>query len=276
METHQIRDERSGPTIRPAVADDLPAIDAIYHHYVLTSAATFELETTRRTNWFAGFDGRRHRCLVAHEGADLCGYACSTRFRPRGAYATSVEVSVYLHPASTGRGLGTRLYRILLEGLRGLDLHRAYAGITLPNEASLYFFAFGETAYGFEGSERPGIRQAFYNIRGENQLGTAPAQIMRARAETWKAPKEARMVPRAKAAHAYRETVRRRVPPVEPPRAPPARDSMIDPQIPKSPPGPKGLPFFGSLREIRENPMAFHAAAGSSSERRSTRSCPGC
>jgi hypothetical protein len=85
--------------------------------------------------------------------------------------------------------------------------------LRLPNEASLYFFAFGETAYSAQGNERPGIRQAFYSLRGEKQLGTAPAQIMQARADTWKAPKEARMVTRTKAAHAYRETVRRRVDP---------------------------------------------------------------
>ncbi|MFP6691717.1 MAG: hypothetical protein VB875_01770, partial [Pirellulales bacterium] len=85
--------------------------------------------------------------------------------------------------------------------------------LRLPNEASLYFFAFGETAYGGEADDRPSIRQAFYNLRGEKQLGTAPAQIMQARAETWKAAKEARMVTRVRAAHAYRETVRRRVDP---------------------------------------------------------------
>ncbi len=85
--------------------------------------------------------------------------------------------------------------------------------LRLPNEASLYFFAFGETTYGPKGDQRQSVRQALFNLRGEKQLGTQPEEIMQARAETWKAPKEARMVTRVKAAYAYRETMRKQVDP---------------------------------------------------------------
>ena len=65
------------------------------------------------------------------------GYAAALPFRSKPAYLTSIEATVYLEPASTGRGLGAALYTALFDALRGEDLHRAYAGITLPNAASL-------------------------------------------------------------------------------------------------------------------------------------------
>jgi phosphinothricin acetyltransferase len=79
---------------------------------------------------------RPYRLLVAVEGDDVVGYATSGPFRAKPAYATSVETSVYLRPDATGRGLGLLLYRALFEALAGEDVHRAYAGVALPNDAS--------------------------------------------------------------------------------------------------------------------------------------------
>jgi phosphinothricin acetyltransferase len=57
-------------------------------------------------------------------------------FRERAAYSRSVETSVYLDPSMLGHGLGTALYAALLDELAHEDVHRAYAGIALPNDAS--------------------------------------------------------------------------------------------------------------------------------------------
>lgn len=64
------------------------------------------------------------------------GYATSSAFRPKAAYAPSVEVTAYCAPHAVGRGIGTLLYTALFEALADEDVHRAYAGITQPNEAS--------------------------------------------------------------------------------------------------------------------------------------------
>ncbi|MFH8555879.1 GNAT family N-acetyltransferase [Streptomyces celluloflavus] len=69
-------------------------------------------------------------------GTALLGYATSGPLRPKAAYATSVEVSVYCAPHAVGRGIGTLLYQALFGALADEDVHRAYAGITQPNEAS--------------------------------------------------------------------------------------------------------------------------------------------
>ncbi|SCK39497.1 phosphinothricin acetyltransferase [Streptomyces sp. WMMB 714] len=67
----------------------------------------------------------------------VLGFASSSPFRTRPAYSTSVEVSVYVAPEAAGRGIGTLLYEHLFAALEGQDLHRAYAGITVPNAASV-------------------------------------------------------------------------------------------------------------------------------------------
>jgi phosphinothricin acetyltransferase len=75
--------------------------------------------------------------LVADDGDGLIlGFACSSRFHPRAAYETSVMTSIYLDPECRSAGLGSKLYAALLDLFTGIDVHRAYAGITLPNPAS--------------------------------------------------------------------------------------------------------------------------------------------
>lgn len=126
--------------IRRAQLADLPALLDIYNHYVLHTPITFDIEPrtlAQRQEWFGQFkpDGR-YQCFVAEQNSAVVGWACSTRFKDREAYATSVETSVYCAPDHVGRGLGRRLYSTLFEALAAEDIHRAYGGITQPNEAS--------------------------------------------------------------------------------------------------------------------------------------------
>jgi phosphinothricin acetyltransferase len=127
--------------VRPATADDLVAVNDIYNPYVVETHYTFDVEPMTleaRREWFThyGLDGR-HRLLVALSDGQMIGYACSSRFRPKAGYETSVETSVYLAPEAIGRGAGSRLYEELFKVLEGQDVHRAYAGVALPNPASV-------------------------------------------------------------------------------------------------------------------------------------------
>ena len=128
------------PTIQPATETDLVGLTDIYNHYVITSPVTFDLEpfsVDGRREWFSHYgESGPHRLLVAREEDRILGYATSSRFRPKGAYDTSVETTVYCHPEHGGRGVGTLLYSALFETLEKEDVHRAFAGITLPNPAS--------------------------------------------------------------------------------------------------------------------------------------------
>ncbi len=131
----------SAITIRAAEAGDLSGIVAILNHYVLHSHVTFDTRpftVAERQAWFDGFaTAGRHRLLVAHDGALVLGYASSTPIRPKPAYDPSVETTIYVEPSATGRGLGRQLYTTLLQLLSAEDVHRAYAGIALPNPGSI-------------------------------------------------------------------------------------------------------------------------------------------
>ncbi|MBW2372630.1 MAG: N-acetyltransferase [Deltaproteobacteria bacterium] len=126
--------------LRPARVRDLDAIDAIYDHYVTQTPVTFDVEPAApaaRHAWFEQFDAQgRHRLLVAEREGRVLGWACSHPFRPKAAYATSVETTIYLDRDATGQGLGSALYGALFTALADEGVHRAYAGITLPNAAS--------------------------------------------------------------------------------------------------------------------------------------------
>ena len=76
----------------------------------------------------------------------MLGYASSSEYRPKAAYDSSVETSIYLHPDHLGKGLGQQLYSHLLDSLKPFRLHRAYAGIAQPNPASVAL----HTSFDFE------------------------------------------------------------------------------------------------------------------------------
>ncbi|MGW2778195.1 N-acetyltransferase family protein [Streptomyces olivaceoviridis] len=136
---------RSEPTeaqVRPGIEADLDTLTAIYNHYVRETAITFDTAVftpEERRPWLLSHpeDGP-HRLMVATdaESQEILGYATSSPYRPKPAYATSVETSVYVAPGSGRRGIGTLLYGALFDALACEDVHRAYAGIAQPNEAS--------------------------------------------------------------------------------------------------------------------------------------------
>ncbi|MFI1620306.1 GNAT family N-acetyltransferase [Streptomyces lydicus] len=145
--------------VRAGTEQDLQALTDLYNHYIRETCITFDTEpftAERRRPWLLSHlqDGP-HRLLVAQEATKraknphngsatpvgsatpaLLGYATSSAFRPKAAYAPSVEVTVYCAPHAAGRGVGTLLYEALFAALAAEDVHRAYAGITQPNEAS--------------------------------------------------------------------------------------------------------------------------------------------
>jgi phosphinothricin acetyltransferase len=126
--------------IRTAVIGDLAPLTELYNYYIANTATTFDIEPytlESRGVWFAQFAPTgRHQLLVVEEAGEVLGYACSAQFKAKQAYETSVEVSIYLKPNTQGRGLGKALYIELFKRLEVEDVHRAYAGITLPNDAS--------------------------------------------------------------------------------------------------------------------------------------------
>lgn len=125
--------------VRPATTANAAAMLAIYAPIVEATAISFELTpptiaqfaerirtTIRDLPW-----------LVADDQGSVLGYAYANHHRVRGAYRWSVDTSVYVDPRSWRRGVATELYRVLLDELTVLGYVSAYAGIALPNDASV-------------------------------------------------------------------------------------------------------------------------------------------
>jgi phosphinothricin acetyltransferase len=127
--------------IRPAVAaEDAETIALIYNHYVRDTVVTFEEEAVSAQDMaarIAEVAASSLPWLVVEQHGAVIGYARATQWRPRSAYRYSVETTIYLAPRSLGTGIGTRLYRALLERLKVQGLHLAIGGVALPNPASV-------------------------------------------------------------------------------------------------------------------------------------------
>ena len=126
--------------IRPSTRNDWPRLTEIYNYYIINTPVTFDIEpytVERREPWFAQFaDSGRHRLLVAEADTGIIGYAGTMRFRPKAAYETTVETTIYCAHDAAGKGVGSQLYAALFDTLQGEDIHRFVAGYTMPNPAT--------------------------------------------------------------------------------------------------------------------------------------------
>ena len=127
-------------SIRPAMESDLPRLTEIYNYYVTTTPVTFDVEpytVEQRKLWFSQFgESGRYRLMVAEENGVVLGYAGTIHFRPKAAYETTVETTIYCAPDAVGKRIGSLLYRALFDAIKDEDIHRIVAGYTLPNDAS--------------------------------------------------------------------------------------------------------------------------------------------
>jgi L-amino acid N-acyltransferase YncA len=128
--------------LRIATPLDAKEICAIYAPIVANTVISFELQvpsveemerriatTTQKLPWFVGLDG---------EGR-VTGYAYASRHRERAAYQWSVDVSAYVREDCRKQGIASSLYASVLEQLVKLGYCQAFAGIALPNPASVGF-----------------------------------------------------------------------------------------------------------------------------------------
>lgn len=127
-------------SIRTATLDDAVGITAIYAPIVRETVISFELEaptvdamrarivsTLERLPWLVSVD----------ENGKVDGYVYASKHRERAAYQWSVDVTAYVRSDSRGRGIGKGLYKALFKELKALGYTQAFAGIALPNIASV-------------------------------------------------------------------------------------------------------------------------------------------
>jgi len=126
--------------IRSATLDDAPAIAAIYGAVVRDTTISFEWEppTVQEMRERIGKTLATHPWLVALDADDaVAGYVYAGKHRDPPSYQWSVNTSAYIRADLRGKGYGKALYKALFEALVGLGYFRAFAGIALPNAASV-------------------------------------------------------------------------------------------------------------------------------------------
>ena len=104
--------------IRDAAEADIPAMQAIYAHHVLTGTGTFDeappsVEELREK--FLKVVEHGWSWLVATDATGVLGYAYYTQFRDRSAYRYCVEDSIYVRDDVRGQGVGKALVAALIE-----------------------------------------------------------------------------------------------------------------------------------------------------------------
>ena len=126
-------------TIRFAAVDDAPSVAAIYRPVVEETTISFEEtapDAAEMSQRIASIT-ESYPWLVACERDGVLGYAYAARHHERAGYRFSVNVSVYVAQEARGRSIGSMLYTRLFDVLRAGGFHRAFAAITLPNDASV-------------------------------------------------------------------------------------------------------------------------------------------
>lgn len=123
---------------RPAT--DATGVAAIYRAAVETSAASFETSAPDPREMADRMCRGLTRApwLVAVSDAEVVAFAYAAPHRDRPAYRWSVDLSAYARESHRGRGIGRSLYDRLLPLLERQGFANAYAGITLPNPASVF------------------------------------------------------------------------------------------------------------------------------------------
>jgi phosphinothricin acetyltransferase len=125
--------------IRLATASDAEAMAGIYRPFVESTIVSFETVAPDRDEMARRLADTlvSHPWLVCDIGGQIAGYAYATTHRVRAAYQWSVDTSVYVDASWRRAGIGRGLYQSLFAILAAQGFFNAYAGITLPNEASV-------------------------------------------------------------------------------------------------------------------------------------------
>jgi len=137
LPAHLRRTEQERPfayEIRPVQSGDVPDIREIYNHYVTNSVVTFDEKKWTLTQWRQKIEHLAKLgmpFLVAQSpGGQILGYALVQPMSAKSAYRYSVENSIYLGQAATGKGLGRALLEALIAASEDAGIHQMVAVIS--------------------------------------------------------------------------------------------------------------------------------------------------
>ena len=120
--------------IRPIEDSDIPHLREIYNYYVTNSVVTFDEKKWTLKQWREKVEYLRKLelpFLVAQSpSGQILGYALVQPMSSKSAYRYSVENSIYLGQAATGKGLGRALLEALIAACEDAGIHQMVAIIS--------------------------------------------------------------------------------------------------------------------------------------------------
>lgn len=125
--------------IRNVRPDDAKCIAHIYNHYIEHTIITFEEVLVSEDDIrkrIAKVSAKRYPYIVYEQDGEVMGYAYVDNWRERSAYDITLETSIYLAHDLVGTGIGTILYRELIERCKHIGIHSLIGVISLPNDES--------------------------------------------------------------------------------------------------------------------------------------------
>ncbi len=136
-------------THRLARFEDLPHIVAIYNSTIASREVTADTEpisVESRNDWFHEHHPETRPLWVCEQGGQIMGWLSFSNFYGRPAYSGTAELSIYLHEAARGQGMGKYFLREAITHAPKIKVHTLLGFIFGHNQPSLKLFA----AFGFD------------------------------------------------------------------------------------------------------------------------------
>jgi phosphinothricin acetyltransferase len=113
---------------------------SIYNREVETGTATFDISPRSvedQLEWIDEHSGAHPAVVAVSDEGEVVGFGSLSPYRPRAAYSTSVEDSVYVAEEFQGLGIGRAVLEELLRLAEAHGFHAVLARIAGGNEASV-------------------------------------------------------------------------------------------------------------------------------------------
>ncbi len=127
-------------TVRKAERKDIEALLEIYNYEVVKGVSTLDINPRtieQWTEWFENHNIKNHPLIVSEQNGVITGYASLSSYRAKEAYASTVELSIYIHPQHRGKGIGSVLMSEIINMAKDdPTVHTVVSVITSGNAAS--------------------------------------------------------------------------------------------------------------------------------------------
>ncbi len=115
----------------------------IYNHYIINTNVTFHTHSLSKEQMYelVFFNSHKYMAYVILSDGTICGYVILGPYKKREAYAGTAEVTIYLKPEYSGKGIGSKALKFIEDFAKSHDIHVLIAVICGENAKSINLFA---------------------------------------------------------------------------------------------------------------------------------------